>query len=169
MSNELEGVKWDAAGNPYAELENYEGGKTLMKEWLTNDPTGQDFAERFNTPASIEKITEVLELHSMKVSSANLSWVFERLKDSGQLTSPAIPTVSLTRAGTPMTQAQQTWSEYRTFSETHSMDEVRNRMRVDAGYRNFVSKNNERSWEHAGDGATLTDGVMKPSSVRGRL
>jgi hypothetical protein len=167
---EIPGVLWDKAGNAYAQLENFEGSKAVMKSWLQNDPDGIEFAAQFSTEASIEKIYEQLVFHDLAVSNDNLTFCYRALRDSGQLVAPTPPVVQVTRAGVSMTEAQIKWSEYRTFSETHSMDEVRRRVRTDAGFASFVRKNYEREFEQAGDAATILDGSLKNiSSVRGRL
>jgi hypothetical protein len=143
-------VQFDAGGRAFAPLDNFAGSKLLTKEWSQNDPDGQDFVQRFNTPANIEKMASVLRLHDMPVSSQNLSWVFQRLRDSGLVT-PRPATVPTNRAGKPLTQAQIKWQEYREFSEAHSMKDVRARMSTDPGYAAFVTKQREREFEGVGD------------------
>jgi hypothetical protein len=63
-----------------------------------------------------------------------------------------------------MTDAQIKWSEYRIFSETHSMDDVRSRVRSDADFASFVRKNYEREFEQVGDAATILG-----TTVEGRV
>jgi hypothetical protein len=48
------------------------------------------------------------------------------------------------RNGRLLTEPQRRWSEYKQFSETHSMKEVRERARVDAVFASFMTKNLER-------------------------
>lgn len=68
-----------------------------------------------------------------------------------QVTEPTPAPAPLRADGNPMSESQQRWSEYRQFSESHSMKDCRERARVDSGYRSFMSKNIEREFEQAGD------------------
>ena len=162
-------IQWTQSGEPFAALEDEVGVAEIMKNWVQNDPDGQELLSKFNTEESINQLSEQLEFHDLAVSYKNLSFVFTILRDSGQLKAPTPPVVPLTSAGVPMTEAQQRWSEYRVFSETHSMREIRERQRIDSGFASFVKKNREREWEKAGDAGTILDGSMRPSSARGRL
>lgn len=54
------------------------------------------------------------------------------------------PEVPRDRNGNPLTASQLAWSEYRQFSETHSMEEIRARARTDAGFSSFMRKQYER-------------------------
>jgi len=54
------------------------------------------------------------------------------------------PEVPRDKNGNPLSESQLRWSEYRQFSESHSMQECRNRARIDAGFASFMRKNLER-------------------------
>jgi hypothetical protein len=54
------------------------------------------------------------------------------------------PEVPTDRNGRPLSEAQMRWSEYREFSESHSMKECRERARTDAGFNSFMTKNLQR-------------------------
>jgi hypothetical protein len=64
------------------------------------------------------------------------------------------PEVSRDRNGNVLTVAQQAWSEYRTYSESHSMQEIRNRARVDSNFASFVQKQYERETSEVADAVT---------------
>ncbi len=104
-------------GFPYAALSSYAGSRTIMVEWLRDDDCGQEFATHFNTEASVEKIRQQLAFHDLPVSSKNLSWVFERLRDSGQLAEPEtaavpVPDVPRGKDGRPLTSSQLEWRNF---------------------------------------------------------
>jgi hypothetical protein len=156
--------------------DSYEREKEATKLWLDQTEEGREFRKLYLTDANIDKLQQQILFHNAEVTFASLSFAFLALRDSGQLLTKAQEEAAAkqaatphTRAGVPMTEAQQRWSEYRQFSETHSMAEVRQRMRTDAGFASFVSKNREREWQQVGDGATQRDGSYTPSSARLRV
>jgi hypothetical protein len=53
--------------------------------------------------------------------------------------------------GNPLSESQSRWSEYRTFSESHSMAECKQRAKTDAGYGSFFRKQYERETGEVGD------------------
>jgi hypothetical protein len=73
---------------------------------------------------------------------------FETVPEPEQIVEPEVPT---DRNGRPLTPAQIAWSEYRMFSESHSMQECRNRAKTDAGYGSFFRKQYERETGEVGD------------------
>jgi len=54
------------------------------------------------------------------------------------------PEVLHDKNGNPLSESQLRWSEYRTFSESHSSADCKARARTDAGYGSFYRKNLER-------------------------
>jgi hypothetical protein len=76
---------------------------------------------------------------------------------------PVAEPIPLRNDGNQMTQSQQRWSEYRIFSESHSMKEVRERMRVDSGYASFVMKNREREFQSVGDSLVPQNPHLAPA------
>jgi hypothetical protein len=61
------------------------------------------------------------------------------------------PEVPVDINGRPLSESQIRWSEYRQYAESHSMKEVRERARVDAGFSSFVQKNYQRETGTVGD------------------
>jgi hypothetical protein len=177
---ELDGVQWDKGGNPYASLDSYEGTKTVMADWIKNDPAGQAFAETFNTNASIEKMAEVLELHGMVVSSANLTWVAQMLTDSGQLTTPeqeaaasrtAEPDVPRDRNGKALTPSQLEWREFAIWANDPKTSSamIAERRRTSSSFNKFYVESLKREFQSVGDATEMLDGSYRPTSTRGRL
>jgi hypothetical protein len=76
---------------------------------------------------------------------------------------PVVESIPLRKDGNPMTESQQRWSEYRIFSESHSMKDVRERMRIDPGYASFVVKNREREFESVGDSVVPQNPHLVPA------
>lgn len=155
--------------------DEYSVGKEVTARWLKETPEGQEFVANYSTDANIDKMHQQIEFHNSDVTFSSLSFAFTALRDSGQLPTEeqeeaakqaAVPR---TRAGVPMNAAQLRWQEYREFSERSSMQQVRERMRTDAGFASFVHKQYEREFQQVQDGATPSDGAYKPSSARLRL
>ena len=59
-----------------------------------------------------------------------------------------------------LSSSQKAWQEYRIFSESHSVNECRNRARIDAGFQSFMHKNYEREFAEQ----PVADGVV-PAGV----
>jgi hypothetical protein len=75
----------------------------------------------------------------------------------------AEPTPAVDKNGRVLGASQKAWSEYRIFSETHSMQEVRQRMRIDPGYASFVNTNRQREFQPVGDSYVPTNPHLLPS------
>lgn len=158
--DEIEGVLWDSEdGWPYAILGNYEGNRILVKEWIANDPTGQEFSREWNTSASIERIKQVLELHKMNVSSRNLAWAFTRLKDSGQLVQPAaasviVPDVPRGKDGRPLTKSQLEWRQSAIWANDPktSSRAIADKRRSSPSFNKFYIESLRREFEQVHDG-----------------
>ncbi|SRR6266404_3045031 len=73
---------------------------------------------------------------------------FETVPEPEVIVEPEVPT---DRNGRPLTPAQISWSEYRTYSEEHSMEQCRQRAKTDAGYGSFFRKQYERQTGEVGD------------------
>ena len=122
----------------------------------------------------MDAIIDQFELHKYRVSLRNLDWVFTQLKNSGKLitaeaaeaAAQAAAEASLPRDkhGRPLTEAQQRWSEYRVFSESHTMDQCRARARTDAGYASFMKTNYQREGVQHGEGTILNASRETPTS-----
>jgi hypothetical protein len=176
------GIQWDAAGNPFALFDDFEGTRDLMKEWVLNDSSGQQFAARFNTPASIDKLAEVLQFHNMVISIANLTWVYERLRDSGQLITPeqeaassqiVEPDVPCGRDGRPLTSSQLEWRNFAIWAndpKTSSRD-IAEKRRTSPSFNKFYIESLKREMNETPiDGAVEpTRGEFHPTSARLRL
>jgi hypothetical protein len=125
--------------------------------------TGQRFLKEFEN--SDENVQAVLHATAKlfpgePITESRFVKALELTMNAGDLQrKPVAPVVASTpspevprdKNNKPLSEAQQRWSEYRQFSETHTMDEVRARKRIDPGYRNFVEKNSER--ERISEGA----------------
>jgi len=164
------GIRWDASGHIYAE--SPEAEKALVKYWLSECPLGQEFSEHYNgNPANMSAMIEQSNLHAeYKISLRNLDWVFTQLKNAGKITTAeaeaaARAAIPRDKNGARMTEAQQRWSEYRTFSESHTMDECRARaQREPDGYGVFMRKNYEREGLTQGQGTILNAPRETPKS-----
>jgi hypothetical protein len=174
--DDIEGISWDDSGFPYAALSSYAGSRTIMVEWLRDDDCGQEFATHFNTEASVEKIRQQLAFHDLPVSSKNLSWVFERLRDSGQLAEPEtaavpVPDVPRGKDGRPLTSSQLEWRNFAIWANdpnTSSRD-IAEKRRSNPSFKKFYVESLKQEMSVPIDGAvTPTSGEMRPTSVRGR-
>jgi hypothetical protein len=135
--------------------DQYTQEKETTMAWLEECEGGREFAARYNFAENHFKISEQMEYHNYDVSFTNLETVFYNLRDSGQLVTSAPiaqeDDVQRTKNGVPLTEPQKKWDEYRTFSDSHSMQDIRNRVKVDAGFASFVRKTYEREMEGVGD------------------
>jgi hypothetical protein len=174
---ELEGVLWDEGGSPYAERNNFEGCKTVMCDWLKNDPLGQEFANEFNTAANVAKLSQQLEFHTLPVSSKTLGWVFERLRDSGQLAEPQtaaapVPDVPRGKDGRPLSSSQLEWRNFAIWANDPktSSRAIADKRRSSPSFNKFYIESLRQEMNVPIDGAvTPTSGEMRPTTVRGRL
>jgi hypothetical protein len=60
---------------------------------------------------------------------------------------PPEPEVERDVRGRPLSEAQRTWRAYRIWTDEHSCDEARQRMKVDAGYADYHRKTAEQQFE----------------------
>lgn len=168
----IPGIKWDTAGNVYAD--SSEAEKHLVKYWLSECELGQEFAAHYNgDPNNMGKLVNQFELHGYRVSLRNLDWVFTQLRNAGKIITAEAAEAAAQAAseaaapkdkhGKPLTQEQQKWSEYRVFSETHNMDECRARARRDDGYASFMRTNYQREGLQHGEGTVLNGSREMPT------
>jgi hypothetical protein len=151
-------IQWDQGGRPFATLDDFEGSKDLTVDWIKNDPAGKDFAAKYASPSNVDRLAEVLELHGMVVSSQNLSWVFFRLRDSGQLTVPQAavePDVPRDRHGRALSAAQIAWGEMVRWSDSASSKQIEERRQTDPAYRQFFLTNLKNEMNQPIDGAAI--------------
>jgi hypothetical protein len=151
--------------------EQHEFGKAVYQT-----PVGQRFLAEFeltNENLDIVQAATAKLFPGLPVTESRFVTALRLSMDAGDLQrKPAAPVVASTpspevprdKNGRPLTEAQQRWSEYRQFSETHSMDEVRARKRIDPGYRNFVEKNCEREGVSEGPFKVLNGVRQLPKS-----
>jgi len=169
----IPGIRWDAAGNIYAD--GSEAEKHLVKYWLNEGELGQEFSEKYNgNPDNMSAMIDQFELHNYKVSLRNLDWVYVQLRNAGKIiTAEAAEAAARAQAqaaapkdkhGRPLTEAQQRWSEYRVFSETHNMDECRARARRDEGYASFMRTNYQREGVQHSEGTVLNGSREAPTT-----
>jgi hypothetical protein len=119
-----------------------DGNKTLL-DWV--------FGEKLGPDPQLEEYKRILKAVTAAggiVNIKNKTYEFETVSEPEQVVEPEVPT---DRNGRPLTPAQIAWSEYRTFSESHSMAECKQRAKTDAGYGSFFRKQYERETGEVGD------------------
>jgi hypothetical protein len=154
----------DPQGRPvYAEVLS----KAEIQERLAETPEWASFCEKFdmNLPSNITLLNAIFAERMNEDSDLNdyvrllklvlaaggvavvdgTSYEFEFVPVSEP--EPEVPT---DRNGRPLSEAQIRWSEYREFSESHSMKECRERARTDAGFNSFMNKNLQREMAEPG-------------------
>jgi hypothetical protein len=137
----------------------------IFLEELRESVVGKRFLAKYDLIQNFPAISETMDklyperpyvstgimLDSMKVLMIAASDKLVPREVVPAVAPPATP-AAVDKNGRPLTDSQKAWSEYRTFSETHSMKEVRDRMRVDPGYASFVNTNREREMNVPIDG-----------------
>jgi len=82
------------------------------------------------------------------VSINGTQYEFEIREEKPIIKEPEVPR---DKNGNPLSESQLRWSEYRTFSESNSMEVCRQRAKTDAGYGSFFRKQYERQTGEVGD------------------
>jgi hypothetical protein len=154
-------------------VDDPELSREFMKEVKTT-AAGKRYFTDFASPENNERvIAAVWQLHPDAEYITVFAFVdaIATLLAAGELTpthtpEPAQvvePPAPLRADGQPMSKSQQRWSEYRQFSESHSMKDCRERARIDVGYRSFMSKNIEREFESVGDSVVPQNPHLVPA------
>jgi len=110
----------------------------LIDEKLSPDPELADYQQLLRTVLAAGGVVRV----------KGQQYEFELVPVVEPVVGPEVPT---DRHGRPLTPAQIAWSEYRTFSESNSMEVCRQRAKTDAGYGSFFRKQYERQTGEVGD------------------
>jgi hypothetical protein len=120
---------------------------------LTNSSAWKVLSERFDlsSPENLEIINDFLLaiaapllLPMAENALQKLSWAGGQCKYGDLTPRPSQTPVEEVPSETPVHRGQQLWSEYRQFSETHSMQECRARARTDIGFASFMRTNLQR-------------------------
>jgi len=118
---------------------------TLLK-WLF-----EDLLEEESPLIDYEKLLQNIVAAGGVVKVRGERYEFEVVPTVEPVVEPEV--VPTDRNGRPLTQAQIAWSEYRTFSESHSMAECKQRAKTDAGYGLFFRKQYEKQTGEVADAA----------------
>jgi len=113
-----------------------EGNKTLF-EWTVEEKLGPN-PELEDYKGLLKAIIKSGGVVRVK----NQQYEFELVPEPEPVVEPEV--VPTDRNGNPLSASQLAWKEYREFSEAHSMQECRNRARIDSGFASFMRKNLER-------------------------
>jgi hypothetical protein len=119
---------------------NNELGNLVLEEKLGPNPKLADYKNIFKAIIAAGGVVRV----------KGQQYEFETVPEPEQIVEPEVQ-VPTDRNGRPLTPAQIAWSEYRTFSESHSMAECKQRAKTDAGYGSFFRKQYERQTGEVGD------------------
>jgi hypothetical protein len=120
-----------------------EDNNTLLG-WVIDEKLGPD-----SELADYKNLLKTIISPARGVVRVKGQWCeFKTVPKPEQIVEPEVPT---DRNGRPLTPAQIAWSEYRTFSESHSMVECKQRAKTDAGYGSFFRKQYERQSGEIGD------------------
>ncbi len=122
-----------------------EGNKTLL-EWVIEEKLGPDpdLDDYKNLLKAVIAAGGVVQVKGQQ-------YEFETVPEPEQIVEPEV--VPTDRNGRPLTPAQIAWSEYRTFSESNTMEACRQRAKTDAGYGSFFRKQYERQTGEVADAA----------------
>ena len=110
---------------------NNELGNLVLEEKLGPNPKLPDYKNIFK---AIIAAGGVVTVRGQRCE-------FETVPEPEQIVEPEVPT---DRNGNPLSASQLVWKSYREFAESHSMQECRQRARIDAGFASFIRKNLER-------------------------
>ncbi|SRR5258708_1389670 len=122
----------------------------LFDEKLGNDPDLKDYQRLLKSVLQAGGV--------VRVSIGQCE--FETVPEPEPVVEPEV--VPTDRNGRPLTPAQIAWSEYRTFSESNSMEVCRQRAKTDAGYGSFFRKQYERQ---TGEVADAVDNLNQRKQV----
>ena len=120
-----------------------EGNQTLFG-WIIDEKLGPkpELADYLNLLKVIISAGGVVTVKGQR-------YEFETVPEPEVIVEPDVPR---DKNGNVLSESQIRWSEYRQFSETHSMQECRNRARTNAGFASFMQKNYERESGQVADG-----------------
>jgi hypothetical protein len=128
-----------------AKFDMTDAGNQTLLTWLFEEKLDKEEPDL----ADYQRLLRLAIAAGGIVSVKGKRYEFETVPEPEIIVEPEVPT---DRNGRPLTTAQIAWSQYRTFSESHSMQECRNRARTDAGFASFMQKNYERESGQVADG-----------------
>lgn len=118
----------------------------LFEEKLGDDPSVEDY----------QRLLRNLLLAGGVVRIGGAQHEFEVVPKTEQVVEPEVP----------VHRGQQLWSEYRQFAESHSIQECKQRAKVDAGFASFIRKNLEREMNEGGVGDAVENLNARPNEPK---
>jgi hypothetical protein len=139
---------WSGRGNRLWTPESEENKAEFINE-VCETTIGEKFCAMFNAESINPAWNQVLAIHEQRAKIYGTEITFHTfvqcLTDavqSGAIQTPPPPQPKPRE----LSSSQKAWQEYRIFSESHSVNECRNRARIDAGFQSFMHKNYEREF-----------------------
>jgi hypothetical protein len=158
---------WSGLGNRIW-TPTHEDHKAAFIEEVCDTPIGKQFCSMFDSESITPAWDKVIAIHQSRSEIYGSEITFHSflrcLTDairSGAIKTPPPPEPKPRE----LSSSQKAWQEYRIFSESHSVNECRNRARIDSGFQNFMHKNYEREFAEQ----PVADGVVPVGEVRKKI
>jgi len=136
---------------------------SALREVFKTTDVGQDYFANYRTEATADSDANLVLNAAVRVAGGfqisvnDLAVALSLLIQSGQIrpknfkaatpfTEPKVDTRPKDKNGNVLSESQLRWSEYRKWSETHTMDQCRARAKSDEGFETFMHKNLEREF-----------------------
>jgi hypothetical protein len=134
--NGIEFLRWE---------DNKETAKLFVEEFLKTNTGKQLLEHGLKTADNMESILSAAQeaYGHGDISLKEFESVAKRMFLNGDLLPKATPVVAAP-AAPKLSSSQLAWQEFRIFTDTHSVQDCKNRARVDENYRKFLHTNLQR-------------------------